>query len=304
MSHIRHSITRRLDHFLFESASPHTCVVLRIAFATLLLVYLGVWSADAAYWFSDEGVLTTATAGQLVPAPFWSLFNWVPATPAVVTIALAILILQSVCLLAGLASRFQAACLFVGLVSFQNRNPVIGDAEDTMLRIAIFCLIFMPLDYRWSLGRWMAGRPAYDASLARSRAWGLRLLQFHLSLLYLSAAACKWFGSTWRDGSALYYVYQMEDLFGRGPLPMWLMQEELAIRLSTWAVLAVESLLPVALWFRPTRTLAVAAGIALHLSLEYAMHLHLFQWIMMASLLAFLPKPMPLVHLLHCKHSL
>ncbi len=292
---------QRFDHFLFASCSPATCVLLRVAYAALLLVYVSVWSLDAVRWFSDAGVLQAETARELSPSPAWALFNWVPATPAVVKVCLTILGIQSLCLLLGIGSRFQAACIFLWLVSFQARNPIIGDSEDKVFRVFAFCLIFMPLDHAWSLGKrwcpkcygWQALRESALSSATRDQAaaWGLRLLQIHLSLLYLSAAASKWLGTAWRDGSALFYVFQMDNLFGRGPLPAFLLESESWIRVATWSVLVLETALPFALWYRRTRLAAVVLGIGLHLGMEYTMHLFLFQWIMIVSLLSFLELP-------------
>lgn len=284
------SLIVRLDHaydrFLFRSCSPLTCVLVRVTYAALLIVYVGVWMLDGAKWFSDAGVMRAETARLLSDPPIESIFQWIPTTPWIVHISLAILMLQSVCLLLGIYSRFQAACIFVWLVSFQSRNPLILDGEDTVFRVFAFCLIFMPTDYAWSLGRrwWYAPSNGIDAV---SQAWGLRLMQTQMVLIYISAAWSKFLGETWRDGSALFYVYQMDDLFGRGPLPMSLLESEFLVRAATWSVLAVESILPIALCFRPTRLIAVCVGIALHLSMEYTMNLFLFQWIMIVGLLSF-----------------
>jgi len=223
--------------------------------------------------------------------PAWSLFHWVPATPLVVHIGLSVMMIQSVLLLLGVASRFQAACLFIFLVSFQSRNPLIGDGEDMVFRIFALFLIFMPTDYSWSLGRRVWGGHE-STKQAVAQAWGLRLIQIQMTLIYVSAAWSKMLGSTWRDGSAMFYVYQMEDLFGRGPLPGVLLESELMIRAATWSVLVVEAALPLALWYRPTRLAAVIVGIALHLGMEYAMHLFLFQWIMIVGLLSFVELPL------------
>ncbi|WP_068142082.1 HTTM domain-containing protein [Roseimaritima ulvae] len=294
---------QRVDRFLFASCSPATCVLLRVAYAALLLIYVSVWSLDAVRWFSDVGVLHVDTARTLSQGPSWALFFWLPATPTMVKVCLAILGIQSLCLLLGIGSRFQAACIFLWLVSFQSRNSLIADREDDVFRVFAFCLMFMPLDHAWSLGkRWWpqlyrrltreanAG-PTAAAVRDQAAAWGLRLLQIHLTLMYLSAAASKWLGVAWRDGSALFYVYQMDNLFGRGPLPEMITQSDHLIRLATWSVLVVETALPFALWYRRTRVAAVVLGIGLHLSIEYTMHLFLFQWIMVISLLSFIDLP-------------
>lgn len=274
------------DRFLFESCSIATCVMLRISYAVLLIVYTLIWMRDGAVWFSDQGVLSVETARELLSPAQWSIFFWLPATPEVAQISLWLLLASAVLLLLGVFSRLQAGLIFFWLVSFQHRNPLIVDGEDTVFRFFAFLLILLPLDAGLSLARVVQNKPSSGWGIS-SKAWGVRLFQIEMSLIYLSAAWSKWQAESWRDGSALYYVYQTGDLFGRFPLPAFVTENELIIRLSTWSVVLVEAAIPFLLWFRPTRKLGLLLGFGLHLAIEYAMHLFLFQWIMMVGLLSF-----------------
>jgi hypothetical protein len=257
---------------------------MRIALGGLLLLYVSVWWLDASMWFTDAGVLRVETARHLSDGQQPSLLFWLPSTPEVVVGLLSLLWLQSLLLLLGCWSRFQVACIFVWLVSFQNRNPLILDGEDTVFRLLSFFMIFMPLDHRLSLGRWLSGVPSVAGP---ANAWALRLVQFEVTAIYVSTAWCKWQGATWRDGTALYYVSRMDDVFGRFWLPDFLFEEAWLLRMATWGVLAVETLLPLLLWIPRTRRLGLWLGIGLHLSIEYAMHLFLFEWVMIVALLSF-----------------
>lgn len=284
----------RLDRFLFASCDPTTCSSMRVAFGALLLIYISVWLLDASLWFTDAGVLRAETVRRMSDAQHPSLLFWLPSTPAIVVGLLSVLWLQSLLLLAGCWSRFQVACIFVWLVSFQNRNPLILDGEDTVFRLLSFFMIFMPLDHRWSIGRWLSSRvSAVGPAVVRTSkagpasAWALRLVQFEVTAIYVSTAWCKWQGVTWRDGTALYYVSRMDDLFGRFWLPDILFEEAWLLKLATWGVLAVETLLPILLWIPRTCYWGLGLGIALHLSIEYAMHLFLFEWVMIVALLSF-----------------
>jgi len=144
----------------------------------------------------------------------------------------------------------------------------------------------MPLDHRWSLLRWRFGWPQSVAG--REDAWALRLIQFEITAIYASNALSKFQGDTWRDGTALYYVSKMTDMFGRGWFPAGLFEIEWFVRFATWSVLVCEMVLPIALWIGPTRRLAICLGVALHLAIEYSMNLFLFEWIMLVGLMAFL----------------
>jgi len=259
---------------------------MRIAHATLLIVCTFVWIIDSDLWFTEAGVLTARSAQALNNGEQLSIFFWFPSSDWLVRISLAILFVQCWLLLLGCWSRFQMACIFVWLLSFQHRNPLICDGEDTVFRLFSFIMIWMPLDHRWSLLRWRFGWPQSVAG--REDAWALRLIQFEITAIYASNALSKFQGDTWRDGTALYYVSKMTDMFGRGWLPAGLFEIEWFVRFATWSVLVCEMVLPIALWIGPTRRLAICLGVALHLAIEYSMNLFLFEWIMLVGLMAFL----------------
>lgn len=285
MSTVYQRVLAAYDRFLFESTDPRMCSMLRIGYACLLLVFLSLWFLDAELWFTDSGVLRADTARHMDRGSYGSLFFWLPATNTVIYGCLGLLLIQSMLLLLGCWSRFQIACIYVWLTSFQHRNPLIVDGEDTVFRLIAFFMILMPLDYAWSL----TGRRRSGAEARRpASAWALRLVQIEITAIYMSAAWSKWQGTTWRDGTALYYVARMDDVFGRLWLPEDLFQIGWLVQTATWGALGLETALPLLLWLPKTRRLGIAVGIGFHLMIELTMHLFLFEWIMMLGLLSFL----------------
>ena len=112
------------------------------------------------------------------------------------------------------------------------------------------------------------------------------MIQFQVSILYLATFWHKTLGPSWIDGTALFYVYHMEQ-FERFPLPSF-MQDLPIIKLETWLTLAVEFALGVLIWFKELRYPLLLAGVVLHLSLEYAMNVPLFQWTILATYVTFI----------------
>ena len=281
-------VARAYDRFWFQSCDPVMCSVMRVASGLLLIIFLAVWLVDARLWFSSEGLLRSETAQEMARGQHWSLLFFLPDSAEVVQACLVVALLQAAMLLLGVASRIQAACLFVWLTSFQHRNPLIADGEDTVLRLWMFFMIWMPLDHRWSLGRWLRGT---ISKATPADAWSLRLVQLELTAIYLSTAWSNWLGETWRDGSALFYVSRMDDVFGRWWLPETIFVTDWMVRCSTWSVLLLETLLPLLLWIPRCRRIGIVLAVALHLAIEYSMHLFLFEWIMIVGLLSFYAVP-------------
>ncbi|MBM3964223.1 MAG: hypothetical protein FJ308_04030 [Planctomycetes bacterium] len=272
------------DRFLFEGCDPRIASAFRIGFAILILIQVAVVWNDAAMWFSDEGVLSVGTA-KLTTRPLgWSLFYWVPSAPPLIQGTLVALALHAVLMLLGVFSRVQAAAIFVWLVSLQNRNPLINDGEDTVFRIFAFMMIWLPLDAYWSILR--RSNDSVTRSRSHSSAWGLRLIQIEMTAIYASAAISKLGGETWQDGTAMWYVSRMTDNFGR-LIPSALFDHFWVSAGLTWGALFIEAVLPIALWNRRTRKIAILAGVALHLGIELSMNLFLFEWVMVLGLLTF-----------------
>jgi hypothetical protein len=109
-----------------------------------------------------------------------------------------------------------------------------------------------------------------------------------MCVIFLSAACCKLQSPAWRDGTAIYYVARLDDYFGRFPTPDLLWQTPWIVALITWGTIAIELLVPLAIWWRPARLWALLAALLFHLANEYTMHLFLFHWIMLAGWASFL----------------
>jgi hypothetical protein len=198
------------------------------------------------------------------------------------------LLIHSVLMLLGCYSRFQVAAIFVWLVSFQNRNPLITDGEDTVFRILAFLLIWLPLDAKWSVMSLRGSKNAHRTPTSKD-AWALRLIQFQMTVIYASTALCKLEGETWQNGSAVGFVSRMTDNFGRWISPEWFDLPWIT-PLATWGTLAVEAFLPFGLWIPKIRWLAIGLAALMHLGIEASMNLFLFQWVMLLGLVSFAGK--------------
>lgn len=94
--------------------------------------------------------------------------------------------------------------------------------------------------------------------LRRFAWWAARL---QLLLVYAVAAAHKFTGTTWLDGSALLRVTH-DPLFHLG----WLSAAPWLCTLITYAVLAWMALFPFAVWWRVPRRAVLLFGVAFHLA--------------------------------------
>ncbi len=262
------------DHKLFLSG------FIRIVYAILLLINLTILAIDLDLWFSESGLLSLHTSQLFIGKGTWSLLNYLPSGSEKVCFIL--FYLQSLLLLIGYHSKLQTYCVFIWLCSFQHRNIIIFDGEDTVFRLFAFFLMFVPVGYNLSIDS------LQNKAKVKPESWGIRLIQIEMTIIYLSTFVQKVSGDDWQLGHALYYISYLDDLFGRFPLPDFFLNSLLLMKLFTWFVLCFELVLPIALWHKKTRFIALCCGILFHLSIDYTMNLFLFQWIMVLGLLTFL----------------
>ena len=274
--------------FFHRPADGRVCAAIRVVYAGLVLIHLAVLYPDLVRWFTAEGVLPYEMSRETASAYTWTVLGWLPDTPAAVRLAYWVAVTHAVLLLVGFFPRVNAFFLFVWMVSFQVRNTVINDGEDTLLRMLGFLMIWLPSGRCWSvsalLRRWWLGRSNADCLVP---GWPLRLVQIEMAVMFLSSGLMKLSGDAWLNGTAMYYVSRLDDFFGRLPVPAWLFDTPGVVAVITWAVVAAELCIPVLIWFRETRPWCLLALLVFHLANEWTMHLFLFHWLMLCGWMAF-----------------
>ncbi len=274
------------ERFFFEVGDARICAVLRIGFGLLLIPYLWVLGLDLFVFFGENGVLPYEISTRVLDPDASSVLRWLAPGDGALSVCYVVFWLNAVLLLFGVGSRFQAFAVFFWLLAFQHRNALILDGEDVLARWIAFTLIWMPCGEHWSVDAW---RCRLKGIFPRERCLlGLKLLQVEMTLIYASTALLKLDGVEWLNGHAVIYAVQLTDLFGRFPLPAFFLQSAGCLMAVTWIVLCIECFLPWGLWFKETRKWAILLGVGLHLSLDYAMNLFLFQWFMILGLMSFL----------------
>lgn len=117
--------------------------------------------------------------------------------------------------------------------------------------------------------------------------WAVKAYQLQFALIYWQTSWAKLAAPTWWDGTALYYVFRHQE-FARLPVP-FVPDNLLLMKLLTWSAMLIEFCAWIFVWFKETRYLVLAALVALHTGIEYAMNIPIFEHIMLASLVVFVP---------------
>lgn len=272
------------NRFFYAPADLRVSALMRIGFALAVLINLACWYPDLDRWFSDSGVLTASELYLVQPLERWTILSWFTDSTSVHVIFW-VATLQTMLLLLGAGSRINSVCVLVWLLSFQHRNPIILDMQDTLLHLLGWYVALMPTGRVWSLDAYWRGKSLVGET---APAPGLRLLQIQMTIIFLTAAWFKLLGDPWRNGTALFYVGQLDDYFGRTPALDWAFVNPTLVRLMTWSVLVIEIIVPIGMWFRQTRRWAFLLAVLFHVGNELTMHLFLFHSLMILGWCSFL----------------
>lgn len=261
--------------------------LLRMGLAAVLLLDLGIRSTDLEAHYSNLGVLPIGALLDHTWTPYQFSLHTTSGLWQVQAVLFGLAAGLAVALLLGYHTRLATVASWVLLVSVQNRNTLIGQGGDDLLRMLLFWGIFLPWGRVWS---WDARTQPLPARLDyASTATVAYVVQ--LALLYWCTAALKT-GTEWtRDGTALYYALSLDQLLLPGGRLLYPHPE--LLRWLTFGTWYTELLLPLALFIpvgvRWWRLLVIGVLFCFHLGISLTLYVGLFFVINMVSVLGLLP---------------
>lgn len=272
------------NRFWFRPVSTTPVALVRAVYGIVVLAWAISLLPDVAAFFSDHGVDGMVRE----PVVIDGLLALYPSLALAVGTVL-VLVAAAGALAVGWHSRLASAVVFVAIVTLQRRNPFVLNSGDALLRHIAFYLMLAPTGAALSVDRWRCARERFWSAPERSP-WALRLLQIQLSVVYLSTVWDKWQGATWRDGTAVHYVWRIADL-ARFPVPDAVASSEFLVAASTYGTLGVEVAVAVLIWHRRTRPWVAAAGLAMHAVIAATLRVGFFSLAMGCLYVAFVPPP-------------
>jgi len=284
---ILRSALRAWTEFFFTEQSPLPIAVFRILYGIAVIATLLLLRPDWLAWYGVDGWVSFATALKLEPGPRLNLFLLIPQNNAWINGFFWVFLASAILLTTGLLTRLNSVLIFICLASLQQRNLYILHGGDTFLRLAGFFLMFAPAGAALSLDRLVRVRLGKEPAAIQPRSpWAQRMIQLQLSVLYLASFLAKIEGAPWLQGTALFYVYHLDEL-RRFRLPSWFF-DPLGLKFGTWFALALELCLGTLIWVRKLRYYVLALGLLFHLWLEYSLNIPLFQWDVLTAYILFI----------------
>ena len=275
------------------SIDLRSLAALRIALGVIILADLWIRGSDLSVWLSDDGVFPRVAAIDWGNDYRWSLYflsgSWVWALFLNLIAALAAL-----ALILGYRTQIATIVSLILLVSLHNRASLLLQGGDNLLLLLIFWSLFLPLGARFSLD---AARvhPDHQQRLAEQPN---QFLSVGTVAILLQAMAVYFFsaflksGSEWfEDGTAIYYALHLDELATDFAV-LWRDMHWLTVPLTRY-VWWLELLGPILMFSPvlrvPVRLLIMAAFISMEIGFIFNLHIGLFPYISIASILLFMP---------------
>jgi hypothetical protein len=202
-----------------------------------------------------------------------------------VQVVIAVWLVIGLCLLSGFRTRLMSLLNFVIVLSIFQRNPLLESGADVILRLLSFWIIFIPLNHYYSLDALLLRRKNPDWRAPQSTyAFPVRMIQVQIALIYLGAGISKLLGDTWWNGTALFYVLQLDSFIL--PPGRWLASNgpDWLLYLLTYGVVIIELSFPILVFVpsgQPTlRRLALVLVTLMHLGIAITMTMPLVEFLL------------------------
>ncbi len=264
--------------------------LLRIGISFVLLLDLCIRLGDLEAHYTNLGVLPLTALFEYAWHPYhFSLYTAASSFPLMVFL-FGLNITCVIGLLLGYRTRLFTFLCWIFIISLHNRNPLVHQAGDDLLRLILFWSLFLPWGYYYSLdAKTNSIKPKNKRTQYRSFACFGYILQ--IFYVYFFSALHKTSPEWTTDFTALYYALSLDQIlmpFGKLIYPY-----EGFLTILTAATYYTEMLLPFVLfipfftgWWR---LIFVAIIGSLHLGIALSLNVGLFPLISTIVMLGLLP---------------
>ncbi|MBI1267012.1 MAG: hypothetical protein GC193_06215 [Cryomorphaceae bacterium] len=248
----------------------------KVIYAWMMLHALYLWPMHEILWgHSSWQMPTVVDAGFVANMVFW--LNYHPEHGVMVWWVYVVSVAVSLSGFLGIVPR---VLVFVcGQLMLYSANYVFNSGFYLMQFFGFFLIAASPNARHW-----------FRISLTNLGFWACRL-QF--VLVYAEAAFFKWRGTTWLNGSAMFYAAHL-DHFVRKPVADLLMENRVLSMVLTYSALAYQTVFPILVWFKKLRLPLLLVGIGFHGFIAIGMTLPEFGLAMIAGYTLFIKEDMAL----------
>jgi len=268
------------DRFWFTPRLPHTLGLIRIATGLMLLYSQFVIALRLSDFLGDGAWINNATIlglhrGDFGAADAARSYIWHLNSPAALWINHLVTMAASACFAVGFLTRFTAPLAwFLQLMLVHRLTGTLFGLDQITTMLAMY-LMLAPSGSVFSIDSYLRRRMLATRTTTQFKLWlfpdavpsvaaniATRLAQLHLCVIYLFGGLWKARGTTWWDGTALWFAaanaqYQSLNLTWIGRFPV-------VFSVLTHLTVFWEVFYCALVWPKLTRPLVLAMAVAVH----------------------------------------
>ena len=267
----------------------------------LLIGDLIVRAASLRAHYTDWGLLPRDALTQFFPPEASFSLHLLSGSAGAQAVLFIIAGVFAAMMVVGCHTRLATIASWVMALSLDNRNPMVVQSADVLLRVLLFWAMFLPLGMVWSVdgerARRKRARLPWKGYLLGIQLQPSAYLSLATAALLLQICFVYWFGyllkagPIWHEGKALYYALNCDLYVARAGI--WLRGQPALLVPMTLAVLYTELIGPFVafcpVFTGPVRTLVVVVFVLLHLGFGVFLSIGIFPYVSAIAWAVFLP---------------
>ncbi|MWV44127.1 hypothetical protein GRF59_10835 [Paenibacillus sp. HJL G12] len=241
--------------------------LVRIIIGVILLYIYSVNYGQRFFLFGPDGVFSDSN--------LFSLFH--VDSPLVFNILYHVAILAALCFTIGWGGRIIVFINFLFFWSWTSVSLLIGDGGDNLLRVMFPYLILTDL-----FGK-LDSKPTtlWKKALGILHNFGWMAVILQICYVYFTAGLMKIQGGMWQDGTALYYILQVDEF--RNPLfSSLIVNHPWTSVAGSYVTIFFQIAFPFLILYRRVKPFVIAVSIMFHLGIWVFMNLPSFSLVMIA----------------------
>lgn len=262
--------------------------IMRIGIGVILIADLLIRLSNLEAHYTNGGVLPLEPLFRFAWSEYYFSFFTISGNYFIQFLLFSINILLAISFLVGFRTKLSTILCWLFLISIHNRNPLIHQGGDDLLRLILFWGIFLPWGSYFSLDSYRAEKRIESTSVSSFAVFGY-LLQ--IAYVYFFSALLKNSPEWTSDYSALYYALSFDQIvlpFGKLIYPYYGI-----LQVLTAMVFYIELMAPLLLIIpvkvKLLRTVFFVLIFSLHLGIAFCLNVGLFPYIGIISMIGMLP---------------